>query len=421
MGIGFDTAQFIGIGLALGLGLLVGIQRGWALRDMAEGTRFAGIRTFGLLGLTGGIAGILYEPAPGPALIVLAASAGLVLLGYRRASREGNRVSGTTGMVALITIASGFIAAEGERLLGSTIVVAMVVLLSLRGRLHRLVNSLSEQEIMAIARFAVIALVILPLLPDRGYGPYSAWNPRQLWGVVVLVSGFSFAGYFGAKLLGPARGILAAAAAGSMVSSTAVTASVATRMKQGDNEPALLAAAISIASLVMFIRVLLLVTILAPFALAPFAKLVAAGMIVSFAASAWFLRQAPRGAPHPRHDLPVRNPFDLGPAILLTALVMVFTLVAHWVLAQYGDRGLAAVLAISGTIDVDSAIITMGGLPKGTLTPEVAGAVLAVPVTLNTLFKASISVSIARRKGWNGTWPLVLAALAVVLSWLLFG
>ena len=111
----------------------------------------------------------------------------------------------------------------------------------------------------------------------------------------------------------------------------------------------------------------------------------------------------------------------LSAPILLTALVMVFTLAARWVLAQYGDRGLAAVLAISGTIDVDSAIITMGSLPGGTLTPEVAGSVLAVPVTLNTLFKAGISLSVARTKGWNGAWPLLLAAGAVVISWAVFG
>jgi len=171
----------------------------------------------------------------------------------------------------------------------------------------------------------------------------------------------------------------------------------------------------------MFTRVLLLVAVLAPFAFASFAKLVAGGMLVSFATAAWFLRQAPRGEAHPRDEMAIRNPFDLGSAILLTALVMAFTAAAHWVLAQYGDRELAVVLAISGTVDVDSAIITMGSFPAGTLTAEVAGAVLAVPVTLNTLFKAGIAVSVARRRGWNGTWPLIVTAAAVALSWVALG
>ncbi|MBS1239597.1 MAG: hypothetical protein H6R45_303, partial [Proteobacteria bacterium] len=142
-----DTSHLIGVGLGLALGLLVGIQRGWALRDMAEGTRFAGVRTFGLLGLAGGIGGAVYAAAPGPAMVLLAASAALVVLGYRRASRGEAQISGTTSIVGLITIASGFVAASGERLLGTAIAVAMVVLLSLRGKLHGLVNSLSEKEI----------------------------------------------------------------------------------------------------------------------------------------------------------------------------------------------------------------------------------------------------------------------------------
>ena len=168
----------------------------------------------------------------------------------------------------------------------------------------------------------------------------------------------------------------------------------------------------------MFMRVLLLVGVLAPFALASFAKLVAAGMLVSFAAAAWFLRQSRPVDAHPPQKMVVRNPFDLGPALLLTVLVMALTVIARWVLENYGDRGLGAVLAISGTVDVDSAIITLGGLPPGTLTAEVAGAVLAVPVTLNTLFKAGITVSVARGKGWSGAWPLLTAAAAVALSWL---
>ena len=411
----FDQRQVTGMMLALALGLLVGIQRQWSQRKLPGGTRFAGVRTFGLLGLAGGIAGLLYQSAAGPAVVLLGAAAALVVIGYRRSSTDAKHISGTASVVGLITLAGGFLAGWGERLIATAIVVAMVLLLAMRSSLHRWIDRLNEREVLAIARFAVIAMVILPLLPDRGMGPYNAWNPRQLWLVVVLVSGFSFAGYFATKLLGAAKGILATACAGSMVSSTAVTASLATKIKQGGQDTALFASAVSAASVVMFVRVLLLVGLLAPFALGEFALRVVPGLLVSLGFAAWYWRNA--GTParaEARHEVGLRNPFDLGPAILLALLVMVFTVAAHFTLARFGDRGLAAVLALSGTIDVDSAIITLGSLPGGTIDARTAGLVLAIPVTLNTVFKASIATSLGGwQQGKHGTLPLIAAALTV--------
>lgn len=423
MTVNLDLQHLTGIGLAFGLGLLVGIQRGWSLRNFADGTRFAGIRTFGLLGLAGGIAGALYTHAQGPALILLAGAAALIVIGYRRMSSNEGQISGTASIVGLITLAAGFLAATGEYLLGTIIVVAMVVLLSMRSSLHQWVNHLSEKEMLAIARFAVVALVILPLLPDRDMGPFDAWNPRQLWLVVVMVSGFSFAGYFATKMFGPKQGEIAAACAGSMVSSTAVTAALAARMKQGDGNRAVQAGAISAASLVMFLRVLLLVALLAPFAFGSLALLLAPAGAVSFLFAAWYLRKdhsggesGPDAEPHQPH---LRNPFDLGPAFLLTALVMIFTVAARYARSHYGDQELAVVLAMSGTVDVDSAIITLGSLPAGAISAEIAGIVLAVPVILNTLFKAAIAVSLGGwRQGKHGALPLLASSAAIFLGWL---
>ena len=169
----------------------------------------------------------------------------------------------------------------------------------------------------------------------------------------------------------------------------------------------------------MYLRVAVLVGVLAPFALPHLAMLLVPGALVSLAATAWALRtaaQEPQDAPG---EVGVRNPFDLGPALLLTVLVMALTVVAHWVLASFGDRGLAVVLAVSGIVDVDSAIITMGNLPSGTLEPLVAGTVLAIPVTLNTLFKGAVAIGIAGwQKGKLGALPLFASALATGLAWL---
>lgn len=413
-----DFSGLTGIAMALALGLLVGLQRGWALRERADGSRFAGIRTFALMGLAGGIAGVLYDHARGPATSLLAAAMVLVVLGYERVSRERGQVDGTSSVVALLTLASGFLVGSGERLAGTAVAVVMVLLLAMREQLHHWVNHLSKKEMLSIARFALIALVILPLLPDHPYGPYQAWNPRKLWMVVVLVSGFSFAGYFAARLLGPTRAVIATAAAGSMVSSTAVTASLATRMKEGTAQTPILAAGISAASAVMYLRVMALTAAIAPFALVSLVRLMVPGLLVSLAFAAWYLRKVPQGpSSEPQGEVPMRNPFDLGPAFMLTLLVMVLTVAARWVLDRFGDRELALVLAVSGTVDVDSTIITMGGLPAGTLHHVSAALVLALSVMFNTLFKAFVSASVGGwTKGKHGALPLVASAVAVALG-----
>ena len=400
----FLTAEgdLTGVGLGLALGLLVGIQRGWALRNDAPGTRFAGIRTFALLGLAGAIAGVLQERAEGVATILLAATAALVLIGYWRSSRRDAAISGTASLVGLLTMACGFLAGSGEALLATTAAGVMVLILALRNQLHGWIAHLDEVEVIAIARFALIALVILPLLPDTPLGPFGAWRPRQLWMVVVLVSGFSFLGYIASRKLGASRGTIATAAAGSAVSSTAVTAALAIKLRNQEEQPAILYAGIAAASAVMFLRVMVLTWALAGFALPTFALLAVPGMLASLAATAFFLLRMRSAPDRPVQAIPVRNPFDIGPALLLMVLVMVLSVAARWVLDRYGDAGLAVVLALTGTVDVDSAIITMGNLPSGTLAPDVAGLILLPPVLLNTLFKAGAAISIA---GWHKAWP----------------
>ncbi len=406
--------------LALALGLLVGVQRGWAARNDTPGSRFAGVRTYGLIALAGGFAGAFKLSEPALSLVVLASGAALVLLGYWRSTRIDGQVSGTASMVALLTLACGYLAGVGESTIATVATGLIVLVLATRSRLHGWVASLSEKEIVAIARFALIALVVLPVLPDTPFGPYGAWRARQLWLVVVLVSGFSFAGYLAAKHFGSTRGVLATAAAGAVVSSTAVTVALAGKLKAGEGDAAINNGGIVLASVVMYLRVMVLTAVLAPFALRPLATVAVPGLLVSLAATVWILRKAQPKSEASAGQVTLRNPFDLGPALLLTALVMALSLAARWVLERYGDNGVAVVLAITGTVDVDSAIITMGNLPRGILTPNVAGLVLAVPIQLNTLLKASLAATISGgRRGWPGAAGLLAGLLAVVPGMLL--
>jgi uncharacterized membrane protein (DUF4010 family) len=408
------------VAVAFALGLLVGLQRGWAQRESRPGSRFAGIRTFGLLGLAGGLCGAWFASMPAVSLVFLGAAALLVLISYLRATQRSPDLSGTGSLVGLLTLACGFMAGQGQTLPATAVTVAMVLLLAMRTPLHRAVAWLSESDVRAIARFALIALVILPLLPDRAFGPYDAWNPRQLWLVVVLVSGFSLAGYLAARALGPARGTLATAAAGALVSSTAVTASLAAHLRNGEPGQDMVVphAGICMASVMMFLRVNALALLIAPMASPQLAALSLPGLLVSLAALGWYLLRMKRtgvigSEPPAAIGETLKNPFAIGPALLMMALVMAMSLLAHWMLARAGDAGVATVLAISGSIDVDSAVITLGSLPEGTVSPRVAGMILIVPILLNTLFKAGLALSVA---GWGkaraSAVPLALSALA---------
>lgn len=423
---GLDQDALTSIALALALGLLVGVERGWTQRDQAPGTRFAGIRTYGLLGLAGGLGGALQAAFPVLSGVLLAATAVLVVMGYWRSTRGQTAapasISGTASLVGLLTLACGFVAGAGAHALASAATGVMVLVLAMRHQLHDWIRQLDQREVLAIAHFALIALVILPLLPDTPMGPLDAWRPRQIWLVVVLVCGFSFLGYIAAHRLGATKGTLATAAAGSMVSSTAVTAAVAGRLRDGSGDPATLNSAIALASAVMFIRVMALVAALAPFALTMLLAWALPGMAVSLI-GAWLIgrrrRHTGAGA---EQAMPLRNPFALGPALLLAALVMVLSVAARWVLARYGDAGLATVLALSGMLDVDSAIITMGNLPAGTVDPRLAALILMPPVLLNTLIKAGAAIGLAGwAKAWRGAAVLGASAIAALaaLPWLL--
>ena len=400
-----------GIALGLALGLLVGVQRGWAQRLAEDGTRFAGVRTFGLIGLAGAIAGHLARSAESVSALVMAAGAGLILMSYHRASGDGRTLSGTASLVGLITLASGFMASTGERFVATAIVVIMVLLLTLRERLHALVGAMSELEIAALARFALIAGVVLPLLPDQTFGPYDAWNPRQLWLVVVLVCGFSLAGYIAARLLGPSKGTLATAAAGAIVSSTVVTVALSARLREGA-APAVPLGGIATASVVMFARMLVLTAALAPRALPTLALLAGPGLLVSLVGAAVFIHRARHEQASETAMLGLHNPFAIGPALLLMALVMVASVGARWVQELYGDAGLATALALAGMVDADSAVITLGGLPADAIAPALAGLVLLPPMVLNSLLKAISALSIAGRRAWPAAAILALSALA---------
>lgn len=403
------SPSLIGLIAAMAAGLLIGLERGWAQRHLEAGHRVAGFRTFSLVGFTGGVAGLL------PDLIAATIALGIIaalLIGFAASVREGQS-SATNMIAAMLTFLIGITAVRLSPSIALAAAGGAFILLSSRQSLHRLLRGLTETEIEAVGRFALVALVVLPLLPDADLGPYEAWNPRKIWMVVVLVAGFSFLGYVAARKFGSNRGVLIMALTGAIVSSTAVTADYARRLRA---EPALrgvLTAGIAIASIVMFVRVQLLTAILAPRALPTLALMLAAPMLVAGAlALVTWRRQTMQDGP----SVKLGNPFDFAPALLLAGLVALFSLIARWALDIYGGQGVAVVLGLTGMMDVDAAVLTLSGMPEAAMNSATAGFILAAPVLANTGVKAVIAMVIAGgRNGLIAAAPL-LASLAAALA-----
>jgi uncharacterized membrane protein (DUF4010 family) len=412
------TDQAIAAGAALAVGLLVGIERGWKLREAPEGTRVAGVRTFTLLGLLAGLAGLISTTGhvvAGGGLV--AAAAAVLAIGYGRNPVAEARPDATTPIAGLVTLGLGFLAGSGNPSLAIAVATLVTLLLALRTEAHGLIERLDEQDVKALARYAVIAGAVLPFLPEGNYGPYDAWNLRQLWLVVVLVTGFSFIGYAANRIFGARHGTLATAIIGGAYSSTAVTQSLAQRLGSGHGggaEPA----GIALASAVMYLRVLLLVAVLATRVLVDFAILILPATLVGAGAGYWLYRKAEGG----EKPVPPGNPIEMLPALGFLLFVAVATVGARWAEGRFGDEGIALLIFIMGSLHVDAAIVTLGGLPPDAISPALAALALGGTILANMSVKHGITIAYGRSRGTSAALALgaSMAALAVslVVAWL---
>lgn len=404
-----ETNLLVRLAAALATGLLVGMQRGWALRGRSDGLRVAGFRTFGLIGFCGGLASLL--PAVVGAAVAFAVCA-VIAVGYAREADRSD-LSATSAIASMVTFAAGFAAVAISVRVGLAAGAATFAILSARQSMHTLLKGMDEAEIDAGARFAVIALIILPFLRDTNIGPYDAWNPRDVWMIVVIVTGMSFLGYAAARRLGGQNGTTVVAFLGAMVSSTAVTADCARHLRNDQEGGASFRAGIAVASVVMFVRVEILVLILAPRASPSMAVILAPAALTAaaFAFVAW--RESGRHA----HSPALSNPLSLLTAFILAAWVAILAVASHWALELFGRSGIAIVLGLTGLVDVDAAVITVGSLPAPVLANPAVGLILVAPVAANTVMKAVMTVVIAgRNQGWRASLSLWSSALALAVG-----
>jgi len=283
-----DLEQLLSrLAVALGIGLLIGVERGWKSRAVTPGQRAAGVRTFALCGLLGGIvAALAYASgtAVGAGLVLgfgFAVYAAVIAVFERDADRAAGSYSATTIIAALLTFVLGAYAVAGDvRVAAATVVVATAILAA-REDIHVWVGRITWPELRSALVLLAMTFVVLPVVPDTPIGPFGGVNPREVWLIAIVLAGASFLGYGAVKAFGAERGVLLASLAGGLVSSTAVTLSSARRAAAGEGAPRLLAAGVAIATAVSFLRVIAIVTVLKPVLLVLVAPALLAALLVA--------------------------------------------------------------------------------------------------------------------------------------------
>ncbi|MGB2942217.1 MAG: DUF4010 domain-containing protein [Candidatus Macondimonas sp.] len=392
-----EGQAFGNLALALAVGLLIGLERGWQSRTLAEGERIAGLRTFGLLGLLGGVASLLSEAFGGGILVAMILAVAAVLGGaYLLRFESTEAASATTTIAALLTLGFGALAGVGELELAAAGAVTTSLVLNLKPTLHAGLQRLEANELQATLNLLLISVVLLPVLPDRGYGPWEVFNPYRLWWMVVLIAGISFGGYFAVKLLGPGRGIPLTGLLGGLSSSTAVTLNLARLARSHPDWSPTLASGILVACGTMFPRILLVSGLLYPPLLMQLAPPLAAMALVTYAGAGvfWWLQ---RRAADQSADLPLSNPFQLGMALRFGALLAGILLAAEWIRSLWGEQGLYVLAMISGLTDVDAITLSLARMGReGLALNTVVWGVLLAAMT-NNLVKAGLAVGLGGR------------------------
>jgi len=384
------------LAVALALGLLIGIERGWHERSVGEGHRMAGLRTFGIIALLGAIWGLLSEQL-GDLLLAAAflAFSALVVAAHLLESGEDRDYGMTTPVAALLTFALGALAARGYTTVAGATAVVTATLLGLKPVLHKWLEQMEQRELYAIFKMLLISVVLLPILPNEGFGPWQALNPYEIWWMVVLIAGISFAGYFAVKIAGSRRGLVITGLFGGLASSTAVTLSFAKIGRHNPNAHNLLAGGVILAAGTMFPRMLLEVSVINASLLSELTTPLFTMMLVSYISVPLLLFSRERS--NSIRSVAINNPFELLPAIKFGLLLVAVMLLAQLFQQQFGDSGIYAVAAISGITDVDAITLSLSRMAASGLNPDVAVMAIVIAASVNTLVKGLLVTVICGR------------------------
>lgn len=378
------------LGLALAVGLMFGVERGWRARDSRDGARTAGVRTYALSGLLGGVAGLLGQTLGGWAFATLALPFAAAFILFKQREQIADKDYSVTAVVAaLLVFALGAYAIFGDGRVVAAVAVVAVGLLAFKEALHSWLERLTWPELRSAVILLAMSLVALPLLPNQGYGPHGAFNPYELWLLTIAMAGVSFAGYAAIRVFGVSRGVLLASVAGALVSSTAVTFNLARREKAAPNALAHAGAALA-AGAVMAARLCVIAAILSPVLLPRLVPPLAAFAVVSAAlalAATW--RAARNGGGEAAS--PMKSPFDLD-VVFKFALVLGLIMAAARILAgTWGAAGLLPFSALAGLADVDAVALATARMTSQGLDPRLGAWAILLAAGADSGSKAVIA------------------------------
>ncbi|MGJ0504619.1 MAG: MgtC/SapB family protein [Methylocystis sp.] len=380
------------LSIALAIGLLIGLERGWTSRDEAEGERAAGLRTHGLAGLLGGVWGAIVLPFGAAGVVALAIAFAFVsaLIGvYRYRENVHDQTFGATTVVAVsLAFSLGAFAVVGDIQAAAAAAVATTAILALKAFLHGLVERITWAELRSGLALLAMSFILLPVLPNRAVDPWNAVNPFELWLMTVLIGVISFAGYVAVRVIGYRRGVAVAGMAGGLASSTAATAAMSRLAREHPSQIGASAAGAIFANAIMAPRILAIIAIInSPLAwrLAP--PVAAAGVLFALAGVFLLRRSEP---PREPSDLSLGNPLDLVAVLKFGALLATVMVLSRLATHFAGSAGAYALALISGIVDVDAIGLTMARLGATEIGAGAAAGAVLLALLSNTAAKVAM-------------------------------
>lgn len=394
-----DFLVFQQLGIAVLLGSLIGLEREQKFQQNAyEG--FGGVRTFALIGLLGALSYTLFYDIPQVFGIFVFGFLMLIAVSYFMAVKYMKIGLGATSEVASVLVfLIGVLCGMGQFVVATAVCLAVVAILHFKSILHGWAKNLQNAELVSTLQFAIIAFVVLPLLPNQGYGPYEFFNPYVVWLMVVFISGISFASYVAIKFLGAKRGIGLTGFLTGLISSTALTFSFSALSKKMPKVVNPFVLGIVVASSAMFFRVLVEVLFvnreLFIYVLPP---ILAMGL-VGVAASIALLFMKDGAEEKLKSKLAeTKSPFNIVPALKFAAIFALILFLVEFAKAEMGNEGILLTSIISGFVDVDAITISLANLAKTDLDKEYAAFAITIAAMINTLSKGLIFLALGGRK-----------------------
>jgi len=376
--------------ISLCIGLLIGLER-----ERNPSAR-AGLRTFALVALSGCLSALIAGQLNAPWLVGAGwlVLGGMMIANYFRSPDADD--PGTTTITAIVVCYGlGVIVWLGHQQLAVTLAILTTVLLYFKPELRGASQRLDRRDILSILQFAVLSLVILPVLPDQGFGPFEAINPRQMWWMVVLISGLSLAGYAALRLAGQQNGTLLTGLLGGIASSTATTLTFSRHAKEDPSLIPQAALIILLANWALLLRLSIIVAIITPALFTEALWILGGGLLVGLVPLIWLWRQLGRHAAPPNLD--IKNPAEIIPALTFGALYGIILLAAAWLADYAGTQGIYVLAAVSGLTDLDAIALSSLRLANlGSITPDTVFNILLIALCANMFFKASLAWGIGR-------------------------